>query len=165
MKALVATKQQLPQSFTYIVRPINITARLKMVPKPERDQPEFSRPKIDISVDIEEIGLNIGKFQYQDVLEFLENMDRMTVAGRYRIHRPNLMEYRGHAKEWWNFAFQCILKEEIQRRHQNWSWEHMKFHLEFVRSYKRAWLEKLTNKSIKPHDLKIIEVRPVKKLH
>lgn len=40
------------------------------------------------------------EFQYQDVLEFLEAQERLTLNAKYRQYRPNLREYRGREREW-----------------------------------------------------------------
>ena len=47
------------------------------------------------------LSLAIGKFQYQDILLYLEGQERFQLAGQYLKHRPNLNEYKGHYKAWY----------------------------------------------------------------
>lgn len=84
----------------YVLEPIQMEARLKLNQKPETDGSNWTIPKIDLSVDLERLALGIGRYQYQDILLFLEAQERFNLAGRYLKYRPELNEYRGHYKEW-----------------------------------------------------------------
>lgn len=107
---------------------------------------------------MEKLALQIGRYQYQDVLLFLEALERFNLAAKYLKYRPNLQEYRGHYKIWWRFAYQCILKENIRRKRKNWSWANMKRHRQLVKDYKDAWISKQVEKSISKEDSAIMYV-------
>lgn len=82
------------------MEPLSINARLKLNQKPEADGSDWTIPKIDLSMELDKLALAIGKFQYQDMLLFLEAQERFTLSEKYLKHRPNLTKYRGHFKEW-----------------------------------------------------------------
>ena len=125
MVARVATKHSTPEDICYskhrfhenllsktfsVVRPINLITRLRMNPRPEQDGTGWKTPKILLDLQIEELGVNMSKFQvcysvfallpaphfqYQDLLYFLEAQERFNLAMRYRKYRPDLGEYSG----------------------------------------------------------------------
>ena len=49
-------------------------------------------------------------FQYLNIVELLESMERMTLASKYRKYRPDVPK-KGNAKQWWVDAasFQTML--------------------------------------------------------
>ncbi|VDP14307.1 unnamed protein product [Heligmosomoides polygyrus] len=136
-----------PEGYKYILQPIKMQAKLKLNQKPEADGTNWQTPKIDLSVDMEALALAIGKFQYQDVLLFLEAQERFNLATQYLKYRPHLNEYRGHYKEWWHFAYKSILEEKVRRRRNNWSWPRMRAHRKLVREYREAWLKVMTERN------------------
>uniref|UniRef100_A0AC34RBS8 Uncharacterized protein n=1 Tax=Panagrolaimus sp. JU765 TaxID=591449 RepID=A0AC34RBS8_9BILA len=151
----IANENQKPDDFKYILEPITIEAKLALNQKP--DATEWEIPKIDLNVDVDKLALSIGKFQYQDVLLFLEAQERFVTAGRYLRFRPNLVEFRGHYKTWWHFAYNCILEENVRRKRRNWSWKRMKAHRQLVHEYQDAWVKKQTEKSPGATVLALIE--------
>ncbi|CAB3407867.1 unnamed protein product [Caenorhabditis bovis] len=146
-----------PQGFKYILEPIQMEAKLKLNQKPETDGSNWSIPKIDLAVDMHALALSIGKFQYQDVLLFLEAQERFNAATQYLKYRPQLNEYHGHYKEWWRFAYTSILEEKVRRRRNNWSWERMRKHRRLVRDYQAAWVKHQTESSPGAEAEKIIK--------
>lgn len=156
LKADIASKDYTPNNYTFILRPIYITAKLRMNQKPERDGTNWTTPKHWLALSVQDLSLNIGKFQFQDIMEFMEGLGRMGLSAKYRKFRPDLKDYRGHVKEWWQFAHNCILADVKQRR-QNWDWNHIKQHRKLVRRYSKAYLEKCTNKKVSKEDLEIVE--------
>lgn len=76
-----------------------------------------------------------------------ESMDRMSRAHPYRKYRPNVIR-KGNSKTWWNFAYTCILEEEVRRRRRNWRWAHMLHHRHMCKEYAVVYQEKLTCKKI-----------------
>uniref|UniRef100_A0A915HM71 Chorein N-terminal domain-containing protein n=1 Tax=Romanomermis culicivorax TaxID=13658 RepID=A0A915HM71_ROMCU len=157
MIKLIATKSYAPKEISYILAPISISAKLQLNQKPEADSTNFRTPKVFLTLDIERLEMNLGKFQYQDILEFLEAQERLTLNAKYRKYRPNLKEYKKHAKEWWHFAYACILEENIRRRRRNWSWTNIKNHRKLVRDYKEAYIQNLTNKTPAPEILALVQ--------
>lgn len=37
------------------------------------------------------------------------------------------LAYKGHAKEWWQFAITCVMVD-VKRRSRDWSWGHILEH-------------------------------------
>lgn len=75
----------------------------------------------------------------------------MAKASIYRKYRPNLHEYKGHAKVWWHFAYTCVLEEEVRRKRRNWDWNHINNHRQMCKEYKKLYQTKLQNKKL-PQD-------------
>ncbi|CAI5438459.1 unnamed protein product [Caenorhabditis angaria] len=136
-----------PIGYKYILEPIQMEAKLKLNQKPETDGSNWTIPKIDLGVDMQALALAIGKFQYQDILLFLEAQERFNAASQYLKYRPNLNEYHGHYKTWWKFAYNSILEEKVRRRRHNWSWERMRKHRALVKKYQTAWVKHQTEAS------------------
>ncbi|XP_047510768.1 vacuolar protein sorting-associated protein 13 isoform X2 [Pieris napi] len=140
----IATKTSQPGDYLYALAPINATAKLKLNPKPEGDTPKFNIPKVILSLHMEQLGVNLSKAQYQDMMLLADSMDRMSKGAPYRKYRPDLKQYKGHYKDWWRFAYKCILEEEVLRRRKNWDWKHMLSHRQLCKDYASAYQNKLT---------------------
>ncbi|CAI2320935.1 unnamed protein product [Caenorhabditis sp. 36 PRJEB53466] len=147
LQATIHDGKMAPAGFKYILEPIQMEAMLKLNQKPETDGSNWTIPKIDLAVDMHALALAIGKFQYQDVLLFLEAQERFNAAGQYLKYRPNLNEFKGHYKQWWKFAYTAILEEKVRRRRSNWSWERMRKHRALVHRYQKAWVRRQTEAS------------------
>lgn len=142
----IATKSSKPEFYHYALGPINATAKLKLNPKPEADIPKFSSPKIILSLHMEQLSVSLTKAQYQDMMLLADSMDRMNKQAPYRKYRPDLNSYKRHYKEWWKFAYTCILEEEVRRRRRNWDWTHMLEHRQLCKDYAAVYQCKLSNK-------------------
>ncbi|CAG9795097.1 unnamed protein product [Diatraea saccharalis] len=141
----IATKTSQPTFYKYALGPINATAKLKLNPKPEGDTPKFSIPKVILSLHMEQLSVSLTKAQYQDMMLLADSMDRMAKGVPYRKYRPDVKIYKGHYKEWWHFAYKCILEEEVRRQRRNWEWTHMLSHRRLCKSYATAYQAKLSN--------------------
>lgn len=58
----------------------------------------------------------------------------------------NVSAYKGNAKVWWKFAYNCIVETEIKRKKDNWSWLRIQEHRERCRQYADAHKSKLMTK-------------------
>ncbi|KAG8191289.1 hypothetical protein JTE90_003297 [Oedothorax gibbosus] len=143
MERNIATSTFIPEGVKYMLGPINSKAQLKLNSKPEMD--DFKNPKVWLNVVMEEIAVGLSRLQYQDLIKLLESLDRMTLASLYRKYRPSVPKI-GHAKEWWQFAMNAILEEDVRRKRRNWSWDHMKNHLEHRKKYQEYYVLKLLGK-------------------
>ncbi|KAI6203695.1 Vacuolar protein sorting-associated protein 13C [Aphelenchoides besseyi] len=156
-ESIVSSENRAPDH-NYVLEPISMEAKLKLNQKPEADGSNWSIPKVDLGVGMKRLALAINRFQYQELLLFLEAQERFDLAGRYLKYRPNLNEYKGHYREWWQFAYTAILEENVRRKKRNWSWQHMKKHRQLVRDYRDAWLQKQTQKSLSTTITSILEL-------
>ncbi|CAL1260771.1 unnamed protein product [Larinioides sclopetarius] len=145
MEKIIATSTFIPDDVNYMLGPINSKAQLILNSKPEGDGSGFKIPKIWLNVVMEEIAVGLSKLQYQDLIKLLESLDRMTIASLYRKYRPDVPKV-GHAKEWWKFALDAVLEEDIRRKRRNWSWDHMKHHLDTCKKYREIYVLKLQGK-------------------
>lgn len=142
----IATKTMKPSDYDFILGPINSEAKLKLHPDPESNDIPFSIPKVILNLTMEKLGIGLMKSQYQDLMQLIDQFGRMSRAYPYRKFRPHGITYKNHYKEWWHFAFRCILETDIQRRKLNWSWEHMKSTRNLCREYEVLYKQKLTTK-------------------
>ncbi|GFX12517.1 vacuolar protein sorting-associated protein 13A [Trichonephila clavipes] len=145
MKKMIATSTFMPGDVKYMLGPINSKAQLRLNSKPESDGSGFKTPKVWLNVVMEEIAVGLSRLQYQDLIKLLESLDRMTIASLYRKYRPDVQK-SGHAKEWWKFAMTAVLEEDVRRKQKNWSWDHMKHHLDSCKKYKELYVLKLQGK-------------------
>lgn len=51
---------------------------------------------------------------------------------------------KGHARQWWHFAYTCVLEKDIRRLKREWSWSNMRQHRVTCRRYAVAYATKLT---------------------
>lgn len=127
--------------------PINSSAKLTINQKPELDIPAFSTPKIQVFFEMEKIAIGIGKEQYQGIISLADSMDRINKGIPYRKFRPTV-PYEGHSKEWWHFAFKCVVETEIRRKRLNWDWMNMSNHRNNCRKYGTLYQQKLQTKKV-----------------
>ncbi|XP_026322169.1 vacuolar protein sorting-associated protein 13 [Hyposmocoma kahamanoa] len=155
----IATKSFVPPDYAYTLGPINATAKLKLNPKPELDVPKFSIPKVILTLHMDQLSVSLTKLQYRDMMLLADSMDRMSKGAPYRKYRPHVFKYKGNYKQWWHFAYTCILEEEIRRRRRNWLWSHMKQHRNLCRAYAAVYRAKLTSNKGKltQEQLKLLE--------
>ena len=145
-KESIASKTTKPSDYDFILGPITSEARLIMNPDPETNDIPFSIPKIILNLMMEKLALGLTKTQYQEAMQLIEQFGRMSRAYPYRKYRPHGITYKSHYKEWWHFAFRCIVETDIQRRKTNWSWEHMKETRRLCKLYADVYKQKLTAK-------------------
>lgn len=136
-----------------VLGPINSEARLKMNPDPQSNAVPFSIPKILLNLTMEKLAVALTKHQYQDMMQVVEQFGRMARAYPYRRYRPYGISYRNHYREWWHFAFTCIIETDIRRRKKEWSWEHMLENRRLRHLYAEVYKQKLTNKKPSPEIL------------
>ena len=158
-KESIASKMTKPNDYDFILGPITSEARLKMNPDPESNN--FTIPKIILNLMMEKLALGLTKTQYQDAMQLIEQFGRMSRAFPYRKYRPHGIVYKGHFKEWWHFAFRCVLETDIRRRKKNWSWENMRETRRLCKLYADVYKQKLTAK--KPTQLLLDQVEDCEK--
>ncbi|KAJ8953002.1 hypothetical protein NQ318_015363 [Aromia moschata] len=138
MKKDIATKNDKPENYTYVLGPLNSSARLRMNQRPENDSPPFTVPKIHLNLDMQKLFIGVNKTQYRDIIALADSMGRMVKGAPYRKYRPNVKTYTGHSKEWWHFAYNCVLAD-VRRKKNDWDWNHMKLYRQTLREYKELY--------------------------
>ncbi|KAK0157380.1 hypothetical protein PV328_011128 [Microctonus aethiopoides] len=144
----IATTDFTPDNFEYLLGPINTKAKLKLNPKPETDGSNYTIPKVWLDLEMQKLRIGLTKRQYQTLLQLGEGLDRAAKAAPYRKFRPDVTGYRGYYKQWWQFAYKCVLEEEVRRLRRNWNWNHMKEHRDTCREYAQLYQMKLTNQRL-----------------
>ncbi|XP_066252738.1 intermembrane lipid transfer protein Vps13 isoform X1 [Euwallacea similis] len=134
MKKDIASKDNSLSNYTYILGPLTAGARLRMNQKPMSDPRPYSIPIYHLNLDMGRLFIGISKAQYRDIIALADSMDRMAKGVIYRKYRPNV-PYKGHSKQWWQFAYKCVLEGEVRRVHNNWNWQHMLGHRKMGREY------------------------------
>ncbi|UJR35157.1 hypothetical protein I4U23_027926 [Adineta vaga] len=136
--------QQVPSDISYILRPLNVKARLILGMKPRQE--DFKRAMFDIKVDLDEISLNINRDQYSDLLDLLEFQDYLSMKSKFiKYHIKKEPEEKSSVKNW-KFAYEAIVNEEIRPRFECYKWENIKAHLDRCREYRAIHLQELTGK-------------------
>ncbi|CAF1542330.1 unnamed protein product [Adineta steineri] len=136
--------QHAPSDISYILRPLNVKARLALAMKPREE--DFKRPMFDIKVDLDEISLNMNRDQYSDLLDLLEFLGYLRVQSKYiKYHvKKELVEKKTLRN--WKFAYEAIVNEEIRPRFDCYKWENIKAHLKRCREYRTLHYQKLIGK-------------------
>ncbi|XP_073984515.1 vacuolar protein sorting 13C isoform X2 [Rhodnius prolixus] len=141
----ICTNAFSPTDYKYILGPINASSKLRMNMKPEFDGTDFRVPKILLKMELHKLSVCMSKAQYQDLMSFLETIDYKQRGIKFRKYRPNFSSYRNHYKEWWHFAYTCVLEEDVKRRRRNWDWLQIKSHRDCLKTYRKAYQTKLSS--------------------
>uniref|UniRef100_A0A8C3R984 Vacuolar protein sorting 13 homolog A n=1 Tax=Cyanoderma ruficeps TaxID=181631 RepID=A0A8C3R984_9PASS len=141
LKQGVASHNVIPDGYDFVFRPISAKAKLLMNPRSDVD---FSSPKIDLDVNLQDITVEFNKPQYFSVMELLESIDMMTRNLPYRKYRPD--------------ATLDFENRFVQPKLQMWSWEHISHHRKQVKNYKEMYKTKITSKKPNEEILKSLEV-------
>nr|XP_022907818.1 vacuolar protein sorting-associated protein 13-like isoform X1 [Onthophagus taurus] len=152
----IATKDNIPEQYTYILGPIHSAARLKLNPRPDLDANRFVIPKVMATWEMEQLAVGMSKQQYRDIIGLADSMALMSRGEPFRKFRPHV-PYKGHYKEWWHFAYNCILESEVRRKHNNFNWDHIKKHLHMCKQYGKMYKLKMQSKKLAPEDENKIE--------
>ncbi|XP_018413755.1 PREDICTED: vacuolar protein sorting-associated protein 13A [Nanorana parkeri] len=142
LKYGVASNNIIPEGYNFVFRPISGRAKLRMNPRSEFD---FSSPKIDLDVNLQDIAIEFNKPQYHSVMELLESVDMMSRNLPYRKYRPDVPVHN-NARTWWNYAITGILDVHVKPRLRMWSWKHIRKHRQQVKRYKEVYRTKITSK-------------------
>uniref|UniRef100_A0A8C3Y9K5 Vacuolar protein sorting 13 homolog A n=1 Tax=Catharus ustulatus TaxID=91951 RepID=A0A8C3Y9K5_CATUS len=153
LKQGVASHNVIPDGYDFVFRPISAKAKLLMNPRSDVD---FSSPKIDLDVNLQDITVEFNKPQYFSVMELLESIDMMTRNLPYRKYRPDVPVHN-NAKIWWKYVLDGILEVNVQPKLQMWSWEHISHHRKQVKNYKEMYKTKITSKKPNEEILKLLE--------
>uniref|UniRef100_A0A6J0T466 Intermembrane lipid transfer protein VPS13A isoform X2 n=1 Tax=Pogona vitticeps TaxID=103695 RepID=A0A6J0T466_9SAUR len=149
----VASSNMIPEGYSFVFRPISAKAKLRMNPRSDVD---FSAPKLDLDVNLQDIAIELNKPQYFSIMELLESIDMMTRNLPYRKYRPDVPVHN-NAKKWWRYVIYGILEVNIQPKLQMWSWEHIHYHRNQVKSYKDLYKTKITSKKPAEECLHMLE--------
>ncbi|KAM4708321.1 intermembrane lipid transfer protein VPS13A [Discoglossus pictus] len=142
LKYGVAAHNMIPEGYDFVFRPISGRAKLSMNPRSDFD---FSSPKIDLDVNLQDIAIEFNKPQYHSVMELLESLDLMSRNMPYRKYRPDVPVHK-NAKKWWKYAITGILEVNVKPRIHMWSWKHIRNHRQQVKKYKEYYKMKITTK-------------------
>ncbi|XP_075067122.1 intermembrane lipid transfer protein VPS13A isoform X2 [Mixophyes fleayi] len=142
LKYGVATHNMIPEDYDFVFRPISGRAKLRMNPRSDVD---FSSPKIDLDVNLQDIAIEFNKPQYHSVMELLESIDMMSRNLPYRKFRPDVSVH-SNARKWWHYAITGILEVNVKPRLNMWSWRHIRKHRQQVKKYKDLYKTKITSK-------------------
>ncbi|CAF4513265.1 unnamed protein product [Rotaria sp. Silwood2] len=142
---IAVNNQQAPTDIEYILRPLNIKARIVLTMKPRQE--EFKRPMFDIKVDLDEISLNINRDQYSDLLHLLEFRDYLSVQSKYIKYRISNDIIEKPTVKKWKFAYEAIVNEEVRPKFECYKWENIKLHLDRCREYRSIHFQELLGKT------------------
>ncbi|XP_039244729.1 vacuolar protein sorting-associated protein 13A isoform X2 [Pipra filicauda] len=153
LKQGVSSHSVIPEGYDFVFRPISARAKLLMNPRSDVD---FSSPKMDLDVNLQNITVEFNKPQYFSVMELLESIDMMTRNLPYRKYRPDV-PLHNNAKTWWQYVIYGVLEVNVQPKLQMWSWEHIRHHRKQVKNYKEMYKTKITSRKPDEEILKLLE--------
>nr|XP_020640413.1 vacuolar protein sorting-associated protein 13C isoform X1 [Pogona vitticeps] len=151
-KGVPSTGQKLP-NHQYIFKPVSASAKLYINPHAEI---ELQTPKIDWSMEVQSIAVELTKPQYLSMIDLLESIDYMVRNAPYRKYRPDVPLHK-HAKQWWKYVGNSILEVHIRRYTHMWSWSNIRHHRQLLKSYKNIYKSKLTQTKISEETQKQIQ--------
>ncbi|XP_054859061.1 intermembrane lipid transfer protein VPS13C isoform X2 [Eublepharis macularius] len=131
-------------NYQYIFRPVSASAKLYINPHAEM---ELKTPKIDWSMEVQSIAVELTKPQYLSMIDLLESVDYMVRNVPFRKYRPDLPLHK-NARKWWKYAINSILEVHIRRYSRMWSWSNIRRHRQLLKSYKNVYKSKLTQTKI-----------------
>ncbi|KAM9329208.1 intermembrane lipid transfer protein VPS13A [Gastrophryne carolinensis] len=155
LKYGVASHNTIPEGYDFVFRPISGRAKLRMNPRSEFD---FSSPKMDLDVNLQDIAIEFNKPQYHSVMELLESIDMMSKNLPYRKYRPDVPVHK-NARRWWDYAITGILEVNVKPRLQMWSWRRIRKHRQQVKQYKDVYRSKITSKKPTEDILRMAEAQ------
>ncbi|KAM6426345.1 intermembrane lipid transfer protein VPS13C [Liasis olivaceus] len=153
LKKGVPSMNQEPPDYQYIFKPVSASAKLYINPHAEV---ELKTPKVDWSMEVQSIAVELTKPQYLSMIDLLESIDYMVRNVPYRKYRPEV-PLHGNAEQWWKYAGNCILDLHIKRCSQMWSWNNIKRHRQLLKSYKNVYKIKLMQTKLSEENQKQIQ--------
>ncbi|XP_042328008.1 LOW QUALITY PROTEIN: vacuolar protein sorting-associated protein 13C [Sceloporus undulatus] len=151
-KGVPSTSQKLPND-QYIFKPVSASAKLYINPHAET---ELQTPKIDWSMEVQSIAVELTKPQYLSMIDLLESIDYMVRNVPYRKYRPEV-PLHNNAKQWWKYAGNSILEIHIRRYTRMWSWSNIRHHRQLLKNYKNTYKNKLTQTKVSEETQKQIQ--------
>ncbi|XP_030388188.1 vacuolar protein sorting-associated protein 13 [Scaptodrosophila lebanonensis] len=143
----IARKDFKPDHYNYVLGPICFNSKLKLNMNPENDSPPFKIPKVDLCLEMETLNVGLTNTQFHNIIKLGDSFNRMQLGLPYRKYRPHNIPYKGHYKEWWKFAIDSVLEEDVKRAHRCWTWKNIKQHRERCNAYAEKYKEQeLTKK-------------------
>ncbi|XP_006831641.1 PREDICTED: vacuolar protein sorting-associated protein 13C isoform X1 [Chrysochloris asiatica] len=144
LKSEILTSTNRPSNYQYIFQPISASAKLYMNPYAET---ELKTPKLDWSIEVQNIALELTKVQYLSMIDLLESVDYMVRNAPYRKYKPCLPLHT-NCRQWWKYAIDSVLEVHIRRYTQMWSWNNIRSHRQLLKSYKSVYKCKLTQTKV-----------------
>ncbi|XP_018606143.2 vacuolar protein sorting-associated protein 13D isoform X2 [Scleropages formosus] len=112
-------------------------------------------PRIEAQVQLEPVSLSLSQVQYQQIMEFLKELDRREREMLFRRWRPRV-PVAGNYRQWWTFAINANLNEVRDRwRRSNWE-----FALRRARDavlYTSLYMEMLKGSALNPQQERELE--------
>lgn len=86
-----------------VLEPMSTDLRIQLTPFPDGIKLPFSKPRILVEVELDDLVLHTSDKQIHDIIPFLDTFEDLTRSYKYRKHRPIFNDpiYKGHYKEWY----------------------------------------------------------------
>ncbi|XP_071800647.1 intermembrane lipid transfer protein VPS13A-like isoform X2 [Asterias amurensis] len=134
MRSAVSSHQINGEDLNFVVSPTTTSAHLAF---DKSTAPDYVSPMLTLDVLTETLSVVLSRQQYLNVLDLVESIKLMGVNQRYRKFRPTVPASRS-AKEWWKYAYNCIVQEHIRP----WSTSSLEKHTQLYREYMEKYKEK-----------------------
>ncbi|XP_021357659.1 vacuolar protein sorting-associated protein 13A-like, partial [Mizuhopecten yessoensis] len=149
LKQSIATNRIREESFTHILRPVTVKAKVIM-----NKEDTFVMPRIYVEFSLPDIMCFFSRHQYLNLLKWIDASRRVQINRRYRRYHPNT-PVRFNRKAWWHYAYTAVVEERIRPHQWTKVAEHRKKVVRYGQMYK-THMEYPDNKTLQ-EDLKKLE--------
>ena len=73
------------------------------------------------------INVYLSSLQFKSLMFMLDAFNRYQLNQKYLKYKP-INTVKENTREWWKYAYNAVLEEDVKRRLYMWSWKRMKAH-------------------------------------
>ncbi|XP_042225636.1 vacuolar protein sorting-associated protein 13D-like isoform X3 [Homarus americanus] len=140
----------------YLLQPVSATACVKrnLSEAPLRSR---SSPRITCDLKLEKFPLSLSDSQYQQVVKWNKEYDRLEKARHYRKWRPSC-SVKENPYEWWQYPIQCHL-DKIHKKYSGRNWSSALQRARDIVKYVEIYGEHLVNPATVSTDCKALKLQ------
>nr|XP_045607569.1 vacuolar protein sorting-associated protein 13A-like isoform X2 [Procambarus clarkii] len=121
------------EPFQFVIQPVRCKVKMR-----QQMKREARVPGLLVDAVIKDAALALSHRQYVALNELLEAFKIINASRRFMKYRPEVPLKR-HAEEWWRYAANAIIKEQIR----SFSWDNIKKHRSIYREYTALYMKHL----------------------
>lgn len=73
----------------------------------------------------------------------IDSMKRLLKIVPYHKYRPKIDGYKNYYKEWWMFAYTCILEKHVREMRNSWKWSSIHKRIKSLKMYNDVYKKKI----------------------
>lgn len=137
LKRTIAGETDEIPNHQYILKPITGEGHLSLNKKGSTDE----QPHADLEVVFDEFTIGIDDSEYSDFLYTLSNITSKSKQKAALVDRPTV-SCDEDPKLWFRYVAETV-KEQLRKKNEMWTWDHMKKMCDQRREYIHLWVQKL----------------------